>query len=134
MGRRLFETQPVFRQALQRCDELLGETNGYRLLGVLYPPHSASPIDQTMYAQPALFALGYALAETWKSWGIEPDAVMGQLENIPAKNPLNHARWSDENGAVSGNTGKLISNPKLQPVALRPASATARSCCAAQNQ
>ena len=34
-------------------------------------------IDETAYTQPALFAVEYALAELWRSWGIEPAAVMG---------------------------------------------------------
>ena len=34
-------------------------------------------IDETCYAQPALFALEYALAELWRSWGITPDVVLG---------------------------------------------------------
>ena len=34
-------------------------------------------IDQTIYTQPALFALEYALVELWKSWGIEPNYVLG---------------------------------------------------------
>src|SRR5208282_4206001 len=43
-----------------------------------YPhPSAASPIDRTEYTQPALFALEYALCELWKSWGIEPEAVIG---------------------------------------------------------
>jgi myxalamid-type polyketide synthase MxaB len=34
-------------------------------------------LHQTAYTQPALFALEYALAELWRSWGIVPFAVMG---------------------------------------------------------
>jgi acyl transferase domain-containing protein len=37
----------------------------------------AALIDQTQYTQPALFAIEYALARLWQSWGIEPTAVMG---------------------------------------------------------
>ena len=40
-------------------------------------PGVPSPLDETAYAQPALFALEYALAELWRSWGIEPDVVLG---------------------------------------------------------
>ncbi len=34
-------------------------------------------IDQTAYTQPALFAMEYALAKLWESWGIKPKVVMG---------------------------------------------------------
>ena len=78
MGRQLYETEPVFRRALERCDELLRTELRQPLLQVLYPDNPAgSPIDQTAYTQPALFALEYALSELWRSWGIEPAAVMG---------------------------------------------------------
>ncbi|HEX8825342.1 MAG TPA: SDR family NAD(P)-dependent oxidoreductase, partial [Archangium sp.] len=76
MGRRLFETSDVFRNAIERCAARLKPRMD--LLGVLYPKDGvASPIDQTEYSQPALFALEYALAEVWRSWGVVPDAVMG---------------------------------------------------------
>lgn len=78
MGRRLYETQPTFRKALERCDELLRPLLERPLLEVLYPPPGVdSPLDDTAYTQPALFALEYALAELWRSFGVEPSAVLG---------------------------------------------------------
>ncbi|MBI5563326.1 MAG: type I polyketide synthase [Chloroflexi bacterium] len=99
MGRQLYETQPTFRAALDRCDAILRPYFGKSLLSVIYPDlafsdrqhlHRAadavqvsaintqpSTIDQTAFTQPALFAIEYALAELWKSWGIEPAAVLG---------------------------------------------------------
>lgn len=78
MGRALYERQPAFRRALDRCDRLLHPHLGRSILGVLYPEaDAASPIDETACAQPALFALEYALCEMWRSWGIEPDFVIG---------------------------------------------------------
>jgi acyl transferase domain-containing protein/acyl carrier protein len=78
MGRVLYDTQPSFRNTLQRCDELLRPYLNESLLSVLYPAAAeSSPIGETAYTQPALFALEYALAELWRSWGIVPAAVMG---------------------------------------------------------
>ncbi|GMV92676.1 MAG: hypothetical protein AMXMBFR82_24540 [Candidatus Hydrogenedentota bacterium] len=78
MGRTLYETQPVFRAAIDRCDAILRDLREVPLLSVLYPENGAeSPIDETSYTQPALFSIEYALAELWRSWGVEPDAVMG---------------------------------------------------------
>jgi malonyl CoA-acyl carrier protein transacylase len=79
MGRQLYETQPTFRQIINRCDEILRPYLEQPLLSVLYPdnPSQNSKVDETAYTQPALFALEYALAQLWKSWGIEPDVVMG---------------------------------------------------------
>lgn len=78
MGRGLYETQPVFRAALEQCDQLLRPYLKHPLLSVLYPPEGfSSPLDETTYTQPALFALEYALARLWMSWGIQPSAVMG---------------------------------------------------------
>jgi malonyl CoA-acyl carrier protein transacylase len=78
MGRLLYETQPTFRAALDRCDEILRPYLELPLLSVLYPQAGeTSPLDETAYTQPALFALEYALFQLWKSWAIGPDAVMG---------------------------------------------------------
>src|SRR6185436_9009468 len=78
MGRRLYETQPIFRSTIDRCDEILRPLLDRPLVSLLYPGgEEPAALDNTAYAQPALFALEYALAELWKSWGVEPFAVMG---------------------------------------------------------
>ena len=78
MARELYETQPIFRKTLEQCDRISSLYSDKSLLNILYPqPGETSPIDETVYTQPALFAIEYALAQLWKSWGIEPDVVMG---------------------------------------------------------
>ncbi len=71
MGRRLYETQPVFRRTLDRCDEVLRECRLSEVIG------SAEALAHSPYAQPALFAVEVALAEMWRSWGVEPAVVLG---------------------------------------------------------
>ncbi len=79
MGRQLYETQPTFRATIDRCAAILEPYLHHPLLSVLYPAseQEAALLDDTAYTQPALFALEYALAQLWRSWGIEPAAVMG---------------------------------------------------------
>jgi myxalamid-type polyketide synthase MxaB len=82
MGRSLYETQPTFRAALDRCDELLRPHVERSLISVLYGAQADAPardalLAQTAFTQPALFAIEYALAQLWLSWGVKPLAVMG---------------------------------------------------------
>jgi acyl transferase domain-containing protein len=78
MGRQLYATQPVFRAALDRCDAILRQHLAVPLLEVIDPPaEAASRLDDTTYTQPALFAIEYALAQLWQSWGVMPNFVMG---------------------------------------------------------
>ncbi|NJK64218.1 MAG: SDR family NAD(P)-dependent oxidoreductase, partial [Synechococcaceae cyanobacterium SM2_3_1] len=77
MGQELYETQPTFKQALDQCAQILNNYLDQPLLNVLYPSENTSPLDQTAYTQPALFALEYSLAQLWMSWGIHPSVLMG---------------------------------------------------------
>ena len=80
MGRQLYETQPVFRQALEQCNQILQQYLEKSIFEVIYPennPELDNSIDQTANTQPALFAIEYALYKLWESWGIKPDVVMG---------------------------------------------------------
>ncbi|MEV5354484.1 amino acid adenylation domain-containing protein [Streptomyces sp. NPDC052693] len=77
MGRELYDREPVFRAALDRCDELLRDRLERPLLSVVFAQDEPSAIGETRYAQPALFAFEYALAQLWLSWGVRPDVLLG---------------------------------------------------------
>ena len=78
MGRSLYETLPRFRKAIEHCNELLKPHLEVSLLSVLYPEQgNPSLMDDAAYAQPALFAVEYALYQVWRSWGVEPSLLIG---------------------------------------------------------
>jgi acyl transferase domain-containing protein/acyl carrier protein len=78
MGKTLYDTQPVFRSVVDRCEELYRESTGNSLLQAMFPESGAQQqLQEMVWAQPALFVLQAGLFELWKSWGILPDAVFG---------------------------------------------------------
>lgn len=82
MGLELYRSEPVFRNEVDRCCELLAPRLGFDLRSVLYPGLTGSAPDpgrlaQTSIAQPALFVVEHALARLWMQWGIEPKAMIG---------------------------------------------------------
>jgi acyl transferase domain-containing protein len=78
MGRGLYDSEPVFRRTMDRAAEVLAPLLERPLFEVLYPTgDAATPIHDTGYTQPALFALELALAELLRSWGISPAVVVG---------------------------------------------------------
>jgi acyl transferase domain-containing protein/NADPH:quinone reductase-like Zn-dependent oxidoreductase/acyl carrier protein/ubiquinone/menaquinone biosynthesis C-methylase UbiE len=77
MGRQLLEEEPVFRNMVTRCSSLLQELTGWSLLDELLAAEAHSRIHETQIAQPSIFAIQAGLAALWRSWGIEPGAVVG---------------------------------------------------------
>jgi len=77
MGRELLAQEPVFREALERCDALVGSRASWSLLEELRAEEGRSRLDQTEVAQPAIFALQVGLAALWRSWGVVPEVVVG---------------------------------------------------------
>ena len=65
---------PAFRRALEACDQAIASEVGWSLLEVL---ESRQPLDQGHLVQPLIFAVQVALAALWRSWGLEPEAVVG---------------------------------------------------------
>ena len=78
MGRQLYETEPRFKENLDRCAALLDQELEKPFFHVLFAESSDDAlINLTQYTQPCLFALEYSLAQLWLSWGVEPTYVMG---------------------------------------------------------
>ena len=77
MARGLYDSSPSFRAQLDHTSELAAPHLDRKLLDVMFAPEGDSTINSARYAQPVNFALQVALAKLWRSWGIEPVAVMG---------------------------------------------------------
>ncbi|WP_369387666.1 aminotransferase class I/II-fold pyridoxal phosphate-dependent enzyme [Streptomyces sp. CG1] len=77
MGRELYDSHPAVARSLRRSDEVLRPLLGIPLDELLFVPEGAERLQRTRYCQPALVALEIALAELWKSAGVQPAAVLG---------------------------------------------------------
>src|SRR6185369_6514325 len=93
IARGLYDEEPVFRREIDRCAELLLPHLGLDLREVLFAgdegdgpglhsllrrkPAARTLLEETRVAQPAMFAVGYALARLWMSWNVQPAALLG---------------------------------------------------------
>ncbi|MEI9897837.1 MAG: SDR family NAD(P)-dependent oxidoreductase [Chthoniobacter sp.] len=77
MGRELTRHEPVFRKMLERCAAAMEPYARFSLLEELGRSEETSQMHRTEIAQPAIFAMQVALAELWKSWGVQPAAIVG---------------------------------------------------------
>jgi acyl transferase domain-containing protein/acyl carrier protein/NAD(P)-dependent dehydrogenase (short-subunit alcohol dehydrogenase family) len=77
MGRQLFAEEAAFRSALEACDRAILLETGWSVIDELQAPPERSRLDCIDVVQAVLFAVEVALAACWRSWGIEPDAVVG---------------------------------------------------------
>src|SRR5690606_24247587 len=80
MGRGLYAAEPVYRAELERCLRALTfEPAGAAVRAALLGDGACdeATLRATEVAQPAMFAVEYALARLWMSWGLRPDALIG---------------------------------------------------------
>ncbi len=82
MATALYQAEPVFRGLVDQCTDIAGTELGTHLRELLLAPEPgasglAERMRDTAIAQPALFAVEYALARTWISWGVTPEAMIG---------------------------------------------------------
>lgn len=77
MTQGLYETERIFRETLDHCAIVLMTQLKQDLRDVLYNERNTSILKQTGFTQPVLFAVEYALAQLWMSWGIQPKAMLG---------------------------------------------------------
>jgi acyl transferase domain-containing protein len=76
MGATLYQTQPVFQQAIDLGCAQFAQAEGINLLDIIYQD-DPSALNQTGMTQPALYIYASALAALWRHWGIQPTWVMG---------------------------------------------------------
>ncbi|GAB2969133.1 SDR family NAD(P)-dependent oxidoreductase [Amycolatopsis acidiphila] len=76
MGRDLLDSEPVFRDALRDCAAAIAEHTSWSLLDVLAGDESDA-LSNLDVVQPTLWAMQVSLAALWRSWGVEPDVVIG---------------------------------------------------------
>ena len=72
MGKDLYESEPVVRAVLDRCDEVLREERGTSLLDAMFGQ------TDDLSDLPAIYALEAALTALWSSVGIQPSVVVGR--------------------------------------------------------
>lgn len=82
MGGDLYEHEPVYRAAIDECAAILKPLLGFEIRDLLYPADDTAEearkkINQTMVAQPGIFATSYALAKLWMHRGLTPKALIG---------------------------------------------------------
>jgi acyl transferase domain-containing protein len=107
MGRRLYDTAPVFRATLDACAVTLDPLLPRRLHDVLWSGEQGVLAD-TRYTQPAMFAVGYALATQLGAWGVHPDAVMGHSVGEFAAATCADALTADDAMAMIAERGRLM--------------------------
>ncbi|MBB5107883.1 phthiocerol/phenolphthiocerol synthesis type-I polyketide synthase D [Streptomyces spectabilis] len=75
MCRELLASEPAFAAAVDELEALIFAESGFSLRSMIEEPEGPVGVDRI---QPALFGVQVALAELWRSWGLEPAAVIGQ--------------------------------------------------------
>ncbi len=77
MGRELLEDEPVFRDVLDACDEIIRKEAGFSILQEIRADEASSRMAEIDVVQPLLFAMEVALGALWRSWGVTPDEIVG---------------------------------------------------------
>ena len=76
MGQSLYHTYPEFKKWIDRCAEVLSLHCDKPLTELLFQTES-DILNQSLYTQPALFCLEYAVAKLWQSFGVQPAILVG---------------------------------------------------------
>ncbi|MGW4798771.1 acyltransferase domain-containing protein, partial [Nonomuraea sp. NPDC004297] len=71
----LLESEPAFAAAIDEIEPLMAAESGFSLRRMLMEPELLVGVDRI---QPVLFGVQVALTRLWRSYGVEPAAVIGQ--------------------------------------------------------
>ncbi|MFI1919558.1 type I polyketide synthase [Nocardia sp. NPDC020380] len=77
MARELLDESPVFAKRMAECEAALAPFVEWSLIDLL---RSSGPLDRVDVVQPVLFSVMVSLAAVWRSFGVEPAAVVGHSQ------------------------------------------------------
>ena len=108
MGRGLFQDEPVFRDVIEACDVAIRCHTGWSVIDRLLSSESDSASSEIDVVQPVLFSVMVALAALWRSWGVEPDAVVGHSMGESAAAAVSGALSLEDAAAVICHRSRLM--------------------------
>ncbi|MCG8314521.1 MAG: acyltransferase domain-containing protein, partial [Pseudomonadales bacterium] len=79
MAKQLYQSAPVFKEALDHCQAIISKYTDKNFVALLNEATDTTTarLQQTENTQPALFIFQYALSQLWLSWGLHPKAMLG---------------------------------------------------------
>ncbi|MEV5503788.1 beta-ketoacyl synthase N-terminal-like domain-containing protein, partial [Nonomuraea fuscirosea] len=106
--RELLDTAPAFAARVQECEAALAPYVGWKLTDLLRgDPGAPAPVSMDV-VQPASWAIMVALAELWRSYGVEPDAVVGHSQGEIAAAVVSGALSLEDGAKVVALRSRLI--------------------------
>nr|CCE88378.1 polyketide synthase [Sorangium cellulosum] len=108
MGKRLLEEEPVFRAAVEACDAAIRRESGFSVVKELKAEERASRLVEIDVVQPVLFAMEVGLSALWRSWGVEPAAVVGHSMGEVAAAHVAGALTLEDAAAVICRRSRLL--------------------------
>ena len=117
MGQDLYETEPVARAVLDRCEEAFRAERDASLLDVMFGRGEGN-LSDTVWAHPALYAIECAVTALWASLGVRPDVVVGHsVGEFAAAHTAGVFGLEDGMRAVMGRSEILASVPEAGTMA-----------------
>ncbi|MAT15246.1 MAG: hypothetical protein CMJ46_08255, partial [Planctomyces sp.] len=108
MARQLYQSEPVFRSAIDECEQWLKQDREELLTTVLFEKEDL--LNHTSWTQPAIFAVQMGLVKLLEQWGMIPDVVMGHsVGQYAAACTAGVMSWEDGIRLIS-ERGRLIGN------------------------
>ncbi|MEU0149428.1 type I polyketide synthase [Streptomyces sp. NPDC006288] len=80
MGAGLLESSPVFAGVVAECESVMSQWVDWSVTAVLRGDEDAPSFERVDVVQPASFVVMVALAALWRSYGVEPAAVVGHSQ------------------------------------------------------
>ncbi len=108
MGKELYNSKPVFKNAIDECETAFKKFGDWSLTEQLFGDSVSDPLSTIDVIQPALVAIEIALAKLWQSYGIYPDAVVGHSMGEVAAAYISGSITLDEAAAVICNRSQLM--------------------------